>query len=185
MSDLKTIGDEQFNIEKEDFDFEYQKSLTPYLDNFDEEFDQDHINKIVLWKVNRYAGVPDKVLEKLNEINSNDKHIDKDLTKRVLISMLKVKGIGLPMASTILRFKNPNVYQIIDQRVYRVLYKDEIKLSAYLSEKRIEEYVLLYIKYLNDLRNACGKLSIPFEEADRILYNADKRLNKAIKLNNY
>jgi hypothetical protein len=35
--------------------------------------------------------------------------IDKDLTSEILIYLLKTKGVRLPMASTILCFKNPNI----------------------------------------------------------------------------
>lgn len=43
------------------------------------------------------------------------------MAEEILRKLLMTPGIRLPMASTILRFKNPNVYQIIDQRAYRFL----------------------------------------------------------------
>jgi hypothetical protein len=42
-----------------------------------------------------------------------------------------------------------------------------------------------YILYLTDLKSKCEKLGIEFNKSDRILYNADKRLNRSVKLNNY
>ena len=86
------------------------------------------------------------------------------------------------MASTILRFRNPKVYQIIDQRVFRVLYKKQFKVSTSLSKAKVDEQVNLYIQYLSDLREACIQLNINFEDADRVLYNADKRLNRGVKI---
>ena len=76
------------------------------------------------------------------------------------------------MASTMLRFKNPNIYQIIDQRVYRVIYGIELKLRTNLNEN-----ILQYLEYLTDLRKVCNDFQIPFSESDRILYEYDKQVN--------
>ena len=43
----------------------------------------------------------------------------------------------------------------------------------------------IYFDYLRTLREKCNELEIPFEKSDRILYNADKRINKDIKLKNF
>jgi hypothetical protein len=51
-----------------------------------------------------------------------------------------------------LRFRN-NIYQIIDQRVYRIIYEGQtLKLKTYPSEKNINEQIDIYLKYLLDLR---------------------------------
>jgi thermostable 8-oxoguanine DNA glycosylase len=157
--------------------FEYQKFLTIKLDNFEGPFDQSVINEILLWKVNRYAQL-DRVAENLiNDINSKATKINEDQTREALKSLLKIKGIRLPVASTILRFKNPDIYQIIDQRVYRFLYGEEFKIPTN-QEKQIESY-LEYLKFLNE---KCAEYGIPFRDSDRILYQADKELNtKKIK----
>ena len=84
----------------------------------------------------------------------------------------------MPFASTLLRFKNPKVYQIIDQRVYRFIYGKELRLSS----KKTDELIDIYFEYLNDLKKKCKKYKIRFRNSDRVLYNADKRLNKQIKL---
>jgi len=84
------------------------------------------------------------------------------------------------MASTILRFKNKRLYQIIDQRVYRIIYGKTLKLP-----RSVDDQITLYFEYLEKLREICKLLEIRFESSDRILYNADKRVNKCIKLENY
>jgi len=90
------------------------------------------------------------------------------------------------MASTILRYRNPNIYQIIDQRVYRVIYENQIlELNTYPSEKNLNFQIELYIKYLYDLSAICTDLKILFDKSDRILFMADKRINKKENLNNY
>lgn len=182
LSSFKTINDEGFKVEKEDEEFNYHELLTPRLDKLEGDFDQSTINQIVLWKVNRYANVDKETLDLLNELNGK---LDKPKARKVLKKLLGSKGIQLPMASTILRFKNPTVFQIIDQRVFRIIYGSTLSLPAYQSDKNIEKQIDLYFEYLEKLRVVSTDLDIKFEEADRILYNADKRVNKNKKLKNY
>ncbi|WP_372757689.1 hypothetical protein [Mariniflexile sp.] len=179
----KTVFDSDFKIEENDLLFDYQKPLTEKLDSSNKEFDQNILNEIVLWKVNRYADFDKEILRLINSIDTNQDVLSREITRKVLSKLLKIKGVQIAMASTIMRFRNPNVYQIIDQRVYRVIYKDKtLNLNTTRTEKNIEYQIELYLQYLEDLRNTCEKLNIPFSESDRILYKADKRINKDIKL---
>lgn len=182
----KTIYDHEFTVVSEDHKFEYQKELTTKLDEFKEDFDQNILNEIVLWKVNRYALFSNDLISQINSIDPNDAMIDKQKASEILFCLLKTRGIQLPMASTILRYRNPNLFQIIDQRVFRIIYpKETLKLSNYNSDKNIRSQIDLYLKYLKDLQDVCVKLEIPFEKSDRILFMADRRINKEHKLNNY
>ncbi|SFB86234.1 hypothetical protein [Kaistella jeonii] len=79
------------------------------------------------------------------------------------------------MASTILRFKNPSVYQIIDQRVYRFIYGQNLPLYFSNAQKQIE-------LYLDKLKGVCEKKNIDFTLSDRILYQMDKHHNKGEKI---
>lgn len=83
------------------------------------------------------------------------------------------------MASTLLRFINPEYFQIIDQRVYRLLYGENLKIPFSKSKK-----IDLYKKYIIYLRNICDKYKIPFSQSDRILYLLDKhpKVNKHQKI---
>ena len=142
MSTHKTVFDDGFNIEKTDDLFDYQTDLTNKLDNFNQAFDQQIINEIVLWKVNRYAPVTKETIELLNKIDANSTELEIKLTREVLKSLLETKGIQLPMASTILRFKNEKIYQIIDQRVYRIINKEKkLKIKTYPTEKNIDKQI--------------------------------------------
>ena len=89
------------------------------------------------------------------------------------------------MASTFLRFKNPKLFQIIDQHVYRLLTGNELSLPLSNSQSNKEKICQCYFRYLEDLEKKCKEFEIPFEKADRILYKADKRINKDVKLKNY
>lgn len=173
MMVLKTIDD--INLEKylDEKKFDYQEKLTQNLDAIDQSFDQDIVNQIVLWKVNRYAQIDVSTFGMLNRISRHDTKFDEGLTRELVQKLIDIKGIRLPMASTILRFKNPNIYQIIDQRVYRVLYDKTYNLSTNKTQQ-----VDLYLKYLHDLKKKCSEKNIPFNRADRILYLADKAENK-------
>lgn len=183
---LITTSDSEFSFIEEDFKFNYQQNITSYLDEFDSLFDQDLINIIVLWKINRYAQFDSQTLKLINSIKKNDKLLNLDKTRVILTFVLKTKGVQIAMASTILRFKNPKIYQIIDQRVYRLIYgKNLSNTNTNKTDINITKQIDVYLKYLIDLRLICNKQNIEFEFADRILYKADKRVNKKIKLSNY
>ncbi len=179
---MKTIADKNFKLDDKDYTFKYQVALTEKLDSSELNFDQNILNEIVLWKVNRYANFPDNVISNLNKIRNNDTVLDEKLTREILSSLLVINGVALAMASTILRFKNKNIYQIIDQRVYRIIYGSELKITKPKKKEEIENQINLYLKYLEDLKKISIKLKIDYSKADRILYMADKRINKKLKI---
>lgn len=177
---MKTINEieiskEQLGNEK----YNYQPNLTLKLDELKGDFNQEIIDHIVLWKVNRYAEISDDTYSLLNSIKKEDVLLDQDLTKKILEKLLSTSGIQLAMASTILRFKNPKIYQIIDQRVYRMIYGK--KMPKYFSS--IEDQINLYLEYLQKLQNVCVEKGIKYELSDRIIYELDKEFNKDEKIN--
>lgn len=174
----KTIYDIKINLDK--YNYNYQNELTSKLDNLSGNFNQRVINEIILWKVNRYAVVDKNTFFYLNKIKNTDRRIDINITKIILEKLLLTKGIRLPIASSILRYKNPYLYQIIDQRVYRLINNHELKVPSLLKDQ-----IKLYLSYLKALKSVCKKKKIPFDKSDRILYELDKKINKDIKLNNY
>ena len=170
-------GDEAYYI---DLIADYIESTV--LEATEKDFNQSILNEIVLWKVNRYALFDDETLMLLNSIKKTDTSFEVNNVRELLIMLLNTKGVRLPMASTILRFKNPDLFQIIDQRVYRILYGKEFEISTYISDASIEKQVSLYFTYLNDLKEKCQEYKIPFSLSDRILFMADKDVNKGIKI---
>lgn len=176
---MKTIFDiEITNEDLQNVNYKYQLELTSKLDGLDDDFNQEIINEIVLWKVNRYSFLDDETFSVLNKINKVDLVLDIELTTEILTKLLNTKGIQLAMASTILRFKNPNIYQIIDQRVYRFIYG--IEMPKYFSS--IEKQIDFYIEYLQKLKQVCIEKGIDFNLSDRIIYELDKLHNKEIKI---
>jgi thermostable 8-oxoguanine DNA glycosylase len=178
MNTIYTLPITEIKIEESDYNF--QEILTPILDEIEGDFSQDIINQIVLWKVNRYASIDATLLDKLNNLNKLDKEIDIEFTRQILDDLLNTKGIQLPMASTILRFKNPHIYQIIDQRVYRFIMGEEIN-EPHAIHKKID----YYFDYLEKLKSVCKEFNIDFNKSDRILYVLDKKSNSDKSLKNY
>lgn len=164
------INGANFAIFKDSFN--YQPKLTKQLDSASESFSQQLINEIVLWKINRYVELPKDLLESLNGIRSlrSGQHRDGETELR---NLLACKGVRLPMASTILRFANPNVFQIFDRHICRAMEGE----CAAVSPKKPEVAVEKYWKFLDDLVKLCKTLGIPFKSADRILYSFDKKEN--------
>jgi len=167
-------------IDKENLNYNYQPLLTSKLDNLESDFDQSIINEIVLWKVNRYAEIDLETLSLINRIKKTDKYLDLELTKAILQKLLckEQKGVRLAMASTILRFKNPHIYQIIDQRVFRFLFGKELEST----ETDISKQIKTYLDYLIKLNEVCRQHNIELADADRIFYTMDKKYNTGINL---
>ena len=178
---IVTKGD----VRPEDYESAYQEDLTKRLDAEDGDFDQAIINEITLWKVSRYPIIKPEILAELNEIKRTDTSFDEEKVRKLIIGLLECNGVQMPMASTYLRFKNPDLFQIIDQRVYRVIYGDILKLPGSYNPTNREKIVSIYFKYLRDLRTKCKELDIPFSQSDRILFNTDSRVNKKVTLQNY
>ena len=177
---IKTIDMVEVNIHKWDEDYTYQQSLTGWLDSHGGDFDQEIINQIVLWKVNRYAETGKDTLAKINSISKTSRKENAALTREVLEELLSIKGFGLPMATTVLRFKNPHIYQLIDQRVYRFIFGDTMPKTT-----KHDQLIEIYSSYLKRMREVCEKYNIEFSTADRTLYQADIIENKKIKLTGY
>jgi len=121
-------------------------ALTEELDGIgDADFDELTLLKIILWKVHRYAELGDDLLGKLNSLRSLEAE-ERETARPVLEALLKTPGIDLPMASTILRFRNPAVFQIIDQRAYRSIMPED-KYPLYTASS-VEKKVSVYFEYL-------------------------------------
>jgi hypothetical protein len=153
--------------------YEYQPKLTRKLDDLEDVsvMTPDLLNEIVLWKVNRYVSLNRDQLCRVSALATlkAGEHLG---ARSILEELLDVHGVDLPMASTILRFRNPTVFQIIDRHAYRALYGRDYKQPRRPSDK-----IELYFAYLDDLRRLCDEKGLRFEIADRALYVFDKKTN--------
>lgn len=155
-------------------DYRYQPNLTAKLDALPTgPFDQELVNEIVLWKLNRYAPLEAGALTALNRIANiqpgNHRNAETELTL-----LLGQPGVDLPMASTLLRFRNPAAFQIIDVRAYRAVTGDDYPLY---STSGVNRKVSVYFTYLDDLVALSQEKGIVFKDLDRILYVFDKQKN--------
>jgi thermostable 8-oxoguanine DNA glycosylase len=180
LKDGDTFCSAEGNYEKEHFEklidlYDYQSDLTETLDAYKNDFTQAIINEIVLWKVNRYVNTDTALdwLKKLNGFKYDNEIEEKELREFLKLVLTEVRGVRLAMASTFLRFRNPNVYQIIDERMFRVVMRKENprkKLSSYTT---VDSQIDLYIAYLKKLKAICEEMNIRFQQSDRILYQFD------------
>jgi hypothetical protein len=165
-------------------EYKYQPELTVQLDNLDL-ITREEFYRIALWKVDRFPSVSDDILHSINGLKKLTPGDHRESSSyKTLECLLQCKGIQLPMASTLFRFANPEVFQIIDKRAYRALYlglegqernsypNKHFKPSEESMLKWVRESIEIYFQYLDDLRRIdCKK--IPFRHADRILYQLD------------
>jgi len=162
--------------------YNYHLELTKELDELNpEELSRETFYKIVLWKLSRFPYITDKLLEVVKEA-ANIAPKDHNKARSIITELLKTPGIALPMASTILRFINPNTFQIIDDRVYRVLLPGEPKYPSKpqkITEGYLNKSIDIYFRYLDRVHEVSSK-KLPFILADRILYQLDIKLGKKI-----
>ena len=156
--------------------------MTSELDEMEiEELDRETLFKVVLWKVSRYPYVSDLLLQKISSVRNLNQG-EHEQAHDLLAEMLRTHGIALPMASTILRFVNPTVFQIIDDRAYRVLLPGEAKYPTKpspITEGYVNRSIEIYFAYISKIMEVSGK-GFPFEQADRILYQLDLKLKNQI-----
>ncbi len=156
--------------------FRVYPKLTAALDSRDWNFTPERINEIVLWKVARYVDLPVDLLLRLDALKNIEPNEHRKGAE-ALSQLLAIKGARLPMASTFLRFANPKVFQIFDRHIYRALNGE---LPKQLS-KSPSQCVPIYMKFIDELHVACESMSIPFSDADRILFIFDKKVNGSMK----
>ena len=89
MKRIKTVKD--IKLQEQRLEFKFQEELTKKLDNYSSDFDQNILNEIVLWKVNRYALFSDEVIKLLNSIKYSSTNINLDTTTKLLTHLLNIK----------------------------------------------------------------------------------------------
>jgi len=154
--------------------YKFQPELTKRLDDLEPtSIDQSVINEIVLWKLNRYVRIGDdkiKQIEYLKNLKAGE-HAKGNEGLKVL---LHLNGVDLPMASTILRFLNPKVFQIIDRHAYRAVYGKKYPLYQ---TTQTEKKISIYFDYISALIELCKLKGLAFATIDRLLYMFDKEEN--------
>jgi hypothetical protein len=157
-------------------EYHYQPKLTQRLDNLAGlRFTQELVNEIVLWKVNRFVDVDANLLRSISDLRRLNFGEHRQ-AESLLASLLKVHGVDLAMASTLLRFRNPSVFQIIDRHAFRAVYGSHFPNTT-LEARKIQ----LYFDYLDELLMLCDLKKLRFETVDRVLYEFDRVKNGKLK----
>lgn len=165
----------KYNCEEHSLAYKFEYNLTEkedILENLNRNnLSIDDIRKIALWKYNRVINIEDEILEKLSKIlNDKNLSIENEDVREIVEDIIQCKGVGMPLASTILKFLRPDIFPIIDVRAYRALF--DKKIYTYTYDKYIE-----YCKEIYKIRDIKGmKLS----EVDEQLYMFDKENNGEI-----
>lgn len=171
-------GDNPQNLISE---YNYQFDLTSKFDNLNTElFDREILYEMILWKLNRFPHIDDNLLAELKSLATLQPRCHRE-SSPLLKQLLSCHGIRIAMASTIFRFLNPNVFQIIDDRALRVVCPNK-KIPTKplpITEKYLDKSCEIYFNYLDQLHNLCND-KLPFNEADRILYLLDIKLGNKI-----
>lgn len=152
-----------------------------FKDTFDKEsiFDdvssgksfEEKLYEIVLWKLNRRIIVSDMVEKDIIQLSRSDNK--EDIITLIDLLVNRCKGIGLPMASTILHFYSGGKYPILDQRSARVIYKFEPKYNINNPGECYYEYYEHCVDYYRN--HNLYKKGLHFKDIDKYLYQLDKK----------
>jgi hypothetical protein len=167
--------------------YSYQPELTAKIEarldalTEDEAPNRSMIYEMILWKLSRFVWFDDAVLPQLRDARSIQPGEHRQ-AEPLLRALLNAKGARLAMASTFLRFVNPDTFQIIDERAIRMVLPDE-EIPAPYGETHTESYLRrccnLYFRYLDAL-HAISSEALPFSHTDRVLYQLDKELGNGV-----
>ncbi|MAE42553.1 hypothetical protein CMO93_02175 [Candidatus Woesearchaeota archaeon] len=160
------------NQDKLNYEFNYNPEETAKLKKLflerkeNKPLSIDDFRRVALWKYNRVLEISDELLQKLSELGKTVKIDIYDKKVRDIIGeLIACKGIGLPLASSILKFLRPDIFPIIDVRAYRAIFGKKIYSTQYT--------VSIYYKYVKEIYEIKNKLKLPLDKVDEQLYEFD------------
>jgi len=162
--------------DKLDYEYSYNTIEGEFLNNLlnhNSDFDLDNLRRVALWKIDRVLNIPDATIDKIRNLVKDEELNYRDLKVKVVINeLLQCQGIGLPMASTILKFLRPDVFPIIDVRAYRALYGKKIYQYQYNYD--------LYVDYTEKVYEISKMFDMKLSSVDEQLYRFDQEHNGKI-----
>lgn len=117
----------------------------------------------------------------IHHINSNHPNTIKSLSQKAFSSsseevkiteLVKLRGVSLPMASSILMLTNPKRYGVIDIRVWEILFETGTVQS---NPKGIDFKYEEWNTYLLTLRFFAGKFKVKARDIERTLFLVHKK----------
>lgn len=163
--------------------YDYHPKLTAKLDGLGQrDFNREILYEIVLWKLSRFPYIGDEILAEVNTLKGLS-FDEIERSKPVLESLLQANGVRLPMASTILRFRNPAVFQIIDERTYRIVCEGEPSYPSKplkVTKGYLDTSISVYFKYLRKVKALADHCGFDYTQMDRALYQLDIELGNKL-----
>lgn len=169
--------------------FEYWSNLDiqyhRILDNVKKELDNSNtlsvslIKEILYWK---YPGLPSKMnseryaqyQEAITNIRTGELN-----TKEKITILEKLDGIGLPVASTILHFLEPEKFPIVDERTVKALLFLEVIPQDSLYHYR--ETINGFLEYQDAILEIKNRLNISLRNIDNALFSFHKFALSSVK----
>lgn len=163
-----------------DFQFVYNTEETAALNrlaNRNASADLDLFRRIALWKLDRVLEIPKETISRLRALaTAPDVQRDSAEVREILEELVECAGIGVPMASTILKFLRPDIFPIIDVRAYRAVYGKKL----YWRPDSVKRNIDLYLSYASDVDHISNATGRPLREIDEQLYCFDLAHNGRI-----
>ena len=138
----------------------------PYLTEKD-------FDKVLLWKLGgqywrshalRGANT-DEIIRAVTGLALTITHPDKDYEMELRVGVLcTLRGVGVPVASTVLSFAYPEEYAVIDFRSWRQVFPDKQPMFS----------IQGYKNYMREIRRLARKLGWTAQETDWAIWEHDK-----------
>jgi hypothetical protein len=159
---------------KLDFHFNYNMVETSALHellNNDDAVTLDKLRRASLWKLNRILHIPEITINKLQQLAVKENLCIEDAeVEEIINDLMDCPGVGMPMASTFLKFLRPDIFPITDVRAYRALFGKKINSYSYNIYRD-------YVKRIYEISDIKG---LNLSAIDEQLYCFDKEHNGKI-----
>ncbi len=132
--------------------------------------------KVLDWKLRKQrkrtekyrSGITNELVQEISGCFNRVRHENEEIERKIKINILSaIPGVDIGVASAILTLAYPNIYAIIDFRVWKVLYGED-KHSFSIGD---------YGKYLIDVRKIAKSLNCDVQNVDFLLWNEFENLS--------
>jgi len=128
---------------------------------------EEEFFKIIIWKSNWSKG---RVLTGIRKSGKSVNQIMREVynaktPEEKVKTLIKIKGIGLPIASAILTVCYPEEFTVLDSRVWDILFKDKK-----VKNKTLPNTISGYLDYVNICKNYAKELNLSLRDFDKAMW---------------
>jgi len=132
----------------------------------------DEFDQILEWKLKGQRGRTERlrqgntedIIQVVTSVALNIEHDDNDYELELRVNLLRsLRGVEVPVASAVLALVYPNMYAVIDFRVWRQLFQEEKR------DFNIRDYK----RYIQRIRELAEQLRWPCQEVDYAIWTYD------------